>query len=247
MFCFHYLYTYKKLVKIELTIQYILIQIRLLESIMASVNIAVEDSFLSHAERVYIEIREKFVRAHQILQNRETDLLAELQQLVDEYTGAGMRDEIQQLNESKQLIATLKGNQGKEVLDQSVALMDGRVQELINRHERAQYSYKRVSLQWDEGLEQRLSETGEIRVNVGRSVVPDYSRVDRPVRTYGRYDENDNSAGVFSFPYSISIDPVTNYSYICDAGWNRVQVFNKYFEFMFLFNESMNEPSHICI
>ena len=123
-FCFHYLYTYKKLVKIELTIQYILIQIRLLESIMASANFAVEDSFLSHAERVYIEIREKFVRAHQILQNRETDLLAELQRLVDEYTGAGMRDEIQQLNESKQMIATLKGNQGKEVLDQSVALID---------------------------------------------------------------------------------------------------------------------------
>ena len=77
--------------------------------------------------------------------------------------------------------------------------------------------------------------------------MPDYSRVDRPVRTYGRYDENDNSAGVFSFPYSISIDPVTNYSYICDVGWNRVQVFNKSFEFMFLFNQSMDGPSHICI
>ena len=104
-----------------------------------------------------------------------------------------------------------------------------------------------MSLQWDEGLAQRLSETGEIRVNVDRSVVPDYSRVDRPVRTYGRLDENDSSPGVFRSSGGISIDPVTNYSYICDQGWNRIQVFNKSFEFIFLFNESMAGPSGICI
>ena len=216
---------------------------------MASANITVEeDSFLSHAERVYIEIREKFVRAHQILQNRETDLLAELQRLVDEYTGAGMRDEIQEISDSKAaLLVTLMGNQNRDILEQSLALLDGKMKKLEINHERAKYSYRRVSLQWDEGLEQRLGETGEIRVNVGRSVVPDYSRVDRPVRTYGRLDENDISPGVFGSPGGIFIDPVTNYRYVCDVGWNRVQVFNKSFEFMFLFNQSMNEPVYICI
>ena len=121
------------------------------------------------------------------------------------------------------------------------------MQELLNKHERAKYSYRRVSLLWNEETEQRLSGTGEIRVNADRTVVPDYSRVDRPVRVFGRYSEEDGSAGVFRYPAGIAIDPVSNYSHICDQGWNRVQVFNKSFYFIFLFTEQMNGPNGICI
>ena len=82
---------------------------------MANVNIAAEDIFLSHAERVREEIQYRFMRAHQILANREAELQEELQWLVDEYSGAGMREEIQQICDSRNaLLATLRANQGRD-------------------------------------------------------------------------------------------------------------------------------------
>ena len=66
-----------------------------------------EESFLSHVERVRSEIKTKFLRAHKILQDREADLLAELQRLVDEYTGDGITQQIKQLSVSKDALRTL--------------------------------------------------------------------------------------------------------------------------------------------
>ena len=43
--------------------------------------------FLSHVRRVHSEVRDKFSRAHKVLQDRETDLLARLQALEDEFIG----------------------------------------------------------------------------------------------------------------------------------------------------------------
>ena len=37
------------------------------------------------------------------------------------------------------------------------------------------------------------------------------------------------------------------YLYICDFGNDRVQVFNKTFEFLFQFSDKMERPSGICI
>ena len=216
---------------------------------MATFNVDSEqDSFLAFAEKTRGEIRDRFLRAHRVLQGRETDLLAELQRLVDEYTGTGIQDEIKQISDSKTaLLATLKGNQSKDILDQSLALMDARRQELVDKHEKAKSRYSSVVLQWDENLEQRLNEAGEIRVNADRSLVPNYKCIDKPVKVFGRFSKKDKSPGVFKFPQCIAIDPVTNYCYICDAGWNNVQVFNKAFDFLFMFNEKMGEPHGIVI
>ena len=209
--------------------------------IMASVNVSTEgDSFLRHAERVREEIGERFMRAHETLREREADLLAELQRLVDEYIGADMRDEMKEISDSKAaLLVTLKGNQNRELLNQSIALLDNKMKELD--------SYRCVRLQWDETLEQRLRETGEVRINPVRRLVPDYSRVDKPVKVFGRHSKEDKSAGVFRFPHGIAIDPVSNYVYICDLGWDRVQVFDRSFNFIFLFSERMKGPAGICI
>ena len=76
-----------------------------------------EVSFLSHVERVRSEIKTKFLRAHRILQAREGDLLAELQRLVDEYTGDGITQQITELSESKDALRkSLKINENKEFL-----------------------------------------------------------------------------------------------------------------------------------
>ena len=61
---------------------------------MASADSVGEESFHSQVGRVRSEIHTKFIRAHGLLQDREADLLAELQRLVDEYTGEGITQQI---------------------------------------------------------------------------------------------------------------------------------------------------------
>ena len=54
---------------------------------MASIGVIGGTDFLSHVLRVRSEIRDRFSRAHKVLQDRETDLLAMLQELEDESPG----------------------------------------------------------------------------------------------------------------------------------------------------------------
>ena len=51
---------------------------------------------------------------------------------------------------------------------------------------------------------------------------------------------------MFRYPTGLTIDPTSNYLYICDGGNNRVQVF-KSFDFLFLFSDKMDFPAGICI
>ena len=54
---------------------------------MATIGVIGGTDFLSHVLRVRSEIRDRISRAHKVLQDRETDLLAMLQELEEEYTG----------------------------------------------------------------------------------------------------------------------------------------------------------------
>ena len=96
------------------------------------------------------EIQSKFLRAHNILQEREADLLAELQRLVEEYTGDGITQQIKQLYISKDALReTLTENENKEILNQSLAPIDARIKKLEALLQRAKDTYKRVSLEWN--------------------------------------------------------------------------------------------------
>ncbi|KAI6660698.1 RING finger protein nhl-1-like isoform X2 [Oopsacas minuta] len=215
---------------------------------MASVSTAQFDgSFPSQVERVHREINERFIRAHKVLQDREKDLLAELQHLLDDFTGEGIEEEKEQMVASKELLSTLKGNTGKDVLDQSVALMDERIKELESKLETVRLTYTNVGLEWDELLEKKLGETGRLRLNPRKSKTPDYKNMSQPVEVFGRHSKKDKSSGVFYSPGSIAIDPLTNYIYICDAGSHKVQVFNSSYDFVFLFGHKMDCPAGICI
>ena len=100
-----------------------------------------------------------------MLQERETALLSELQQLEDTYRGEGVDKQIDQLRTHKeQTIATLTDNENKEFLEQSVAQLDARMRELEANHETARDRMIRVELEWDENLGGTLSRTGSIRV-----------------------------------------------------------------------------------
>ena len=78
--------------------------------------------------------------------------------------------------------------------------------------------------------------------------VRDYKKIEMSVVTFGKHkNKTYSSPGVFAFPKSLAIDPTTSYLYICDFGNDRVQVFNKTFEFLFQFSDKMGRPSNICI
>ncbi|KAI6653173.1 RING finger protein nhl-1-like isoform X1 [Oopsacas minuta] len=215
---------------------------------MVSVStVQFDESFPSQVERVRREITERFIRAHKVLQDRERDLLAELQHLLDDYPGEGIEEEKKQMVASKELLSALKENTRKDVLDQSVALMDERIKELESKLERVRLTYKNVGLEWDELLEKKLGETGRLRLNPRKNKTPNYKNVSQPVEVFGRHSTKDKSSGVFCYPARIAIDPVTNYIYICDNGWDRVQVFNSFYDFVFLFDHKMGGPAGICI
>ena len=212
---------------------------------MASARVVGENSFLSQVERVRVELRERVSRAHQVLQERETALLSELQQLEDTYMGEGVDKQINQLRTHReQTIATLTDNTNKDLLEQSVAQLDARMRELEANLEIARDMMRRVELEWDVNLEELLSRTGLIRVRE----VPDYKEKGSPVMVAGKYRNNTSSTpGEFYYPNSIAIDSETNDIYVCDGGNNRVQVFNESFEFLFTFSDKMNIPHGICI
>ena len=213
---------------------------------MASAD-GVGDSFLSRVERVRSDIQTKFLRAHSVLQAREADLLAELQRLADEYTGEGIMLQIKRLSSSKDALRdSLTENENKETLNQSLAPINARIAELEIKLQRAKYTYKSVSLEWDVELEKRLSVAGEIRLNAVKEGTRDYKEIADPVEVFGVHSKEGSSPGMFRSPRGIAINPENNYTYICDEGNNRIQVCNKSFEFVFQFSEKMNAPSGIC-
>ena len=212
---------------------------------MASANVPGESSFLSQLERARAELREKVARAHQVLQERETALLSELQLLEDTYRGEGVDRQVDQLRITKEhAVATLTDNKNKEFLEQHVALLDTQMRELAADLETARDKKRRVELEWDGNLEGILSRTGSIRVRE----VPDYREKGNPVMVAGKHrEEISTTPGEFCYARSIAIDSETNNIYICDGGNNRVQVFNESLEFLFTFSEEMKSPVGICI
>ena len=217
---------------------------------MANISAIVRSDFLSHVRRVRSEVRDKFSRAHKVLLDRETDLLDKLQVLEDEFIGDVITKQIEQLNLSKDaLITTLTGNANKEVLVKSTAPINASILELEQRLQNVKDTYKRVVLEWNVELEDKLSLTGDILLNgVTQTQVRDYRKIELPVATFGKHSEVESSSpGVFCHPRGLTVDPTTNYLYICDRGNNRVQVFNKSFDFIFMFSNKMAEPIGICV
>ena len=217
---------------------------------MASIDIIGGDDFLIHVTRVRSEIRDKFLKAHKVLQDREADLLSKLQELEEEFIGDVITQSIKHLSMTKDgLIDVLTENANKEVIKKATAPIDASIVELERKLQNAKDTYKSVTLEWDVELEDKLSLTGDILLNgVTQEQVRDYKKIEMPVATFGKHSEYaSSSSGVFSFPVGLTIDPTNYYLYICDQRNDRVQVFNKSFEFLFQFSDKMNGPSGICI
>ena len=216
---------------------------------MASIGTTGGDGFLEYVMRVRSEIREKFLKAHKVLQGREADLLDKLQELENEFIGDVITQKINHLSITKDgLITALKGNENRDLLEKSTAPIDASIVELERRLQDAKDTYKSVTLKWDVELEDKLSLTGDVLLNgVTQEQVRNYKKIEMPVATFGKNSEyKSSSPSVFAYPTSLTIEPTTNYLYICDDGNNRVQVFNKSFKFIFQFSDKMHGPCGIC-
>ncbi|KAI6659000.1 E3 ubiquitin-protein ligase TRIM71-like [Oopsacas minuta] len=206
------------------------------------------DPFISRVQEVRVEIRDKFTRARHHLEARETELLAKLKQVEDDYTGEGVCDKVNQLKISKDnLISTFKDNENKEMLDQSLSPIESRIKELETKLQTAKDTYKSIAFDWEDELELKLKDVGKILLNTKGRGIPDYGSITSPVKVFGKHSKSIPDPAVFVYPEGLAVDPVTKYLYVCDMGFNRVQVFNSSFEFLFLFNEKMKGPAGICI
>ena len=212
---------------------------------MATPNAQERDRFLKHVSRVREEIGRKFFRAHQVLGERETELLSELDQLEERYRGDAIAEQIEDLERVKEVeLSTSKVNKNKDIIIQHVSELDDDVRKLREDWEKERASMRRGELVWDAELEARLSELGEIRV----SSVSHYKEIENPLIVAGTNSlEISKSAGVFYYPSSIAIHPETNDVYVCDKWNDRVQVFTKSLEFSFDFSENMSYPDGMCI
>ena len=214
---------------------------------MASASMSGVDSFLAQVEIARDKIGEKFRRAHQVLLERESALLSELQRLEARYRGEEVTEQIREIKTSKeQLIGTMKGNENQQTLAQSVALLDARIRELEIGLETVKDGLGSVVFEWDGELERILSETGVIRVGV-RTVLG-YRKKGEPVKTACKYQKEMTATdAVFNYPTSIVISPQSENIYISDSDADSIQVFTKSFEFLFKFSEKMDIPSGMCI
>ena len=213
---------------------------------MSCHNLQTTDMFLSQLERVRVELRECVTRAHLMLEERESVLLSELEQLENSYKGGVVIRQIDQLRHTKeQMECNLTENGNQETLKLSVAPLNARITELESQLESTRSRLKEVELQWDDAtLRGVLELMGSIEV----SRVPDYKSKQHPVLLAGKHkEESSASRGEFQYPCSIAVHSETDNIYICDCGNNRVQVFNRSLEYLFMISKQLRSPAGICI
>ena len=161
---------------------------------MASANVLAEDSFLTHLECVRVELRERVSRAHEVLQERETALLSELQQLENRYRG--VVKEIQELSRwKKQALIIFQKNNYQNLYIQ-IYQMDARMRELQTILETARDKIIRMELEWDGNIEGILSRTGSIRMRR----VSDYKEKGNNVTVAAYYSKKRRKATSESSP-----------------------------------------------
>ena len=209
-----------------------------------------KDDNLNQFDRARREIRDKFARAHHLLQEREAVLLAEVQELEDAFR-RGIADEIEQLSLSKgQLEDTMKGNIMEEILQRTIAEIDAKISQLKILREKAK-EIGNVDFDWNQDLESKLNTLGAIRVNSEKKIselISEYKKKGVPLAVFGKHiDKRSNKPGIFCNPAGITMNMNTSHFYICDYGNARIQVFDEMIRFLFMFSKKMNGPYGICI
>ena len=207
------------------------------------------DAFFYELETARAGIRYKFSRAHNILQEKENELLSQLQEVENNYIK-------QQLNRNKsreELMATkenlqafLKENENKEILFKMLTSLEDKLKQMKDGGV--------IQLTWyrEEELEYLLTQVCAIQLRtkytLRKLVIPmiDYHAKSDPVLVACKYRPNSVQVKHFKSPTAVAIHPLTKNIYVIDALNNRIQVFGSNCNFLFTVTESMDYPAGIC-
>ena len=201
--------------------------------------------FINALNLVRVLVKQNISRALELLKERERVLLQQLQSLEEAYVEEiARRDvELQELYISKeQSLETLKCNEHENTLKSIIEDLNVRISEL-------DVSNEQIELEWDSELESRIHGAGRFVLKGGRTMSYHYKSKSIPVQVFGRHNSDRKQVldHEFLFPNAIAIDPQSNFIYVCDAGRNRVQVFDRASRYQFAFNSLMSTPFGICI
>ena len=207
--------------------------------------------FLSQLEGVRGEVREKFSRAHKLLQERESALLHQLQEIELNYRDrdAGLEKQRKELLATKEQIqSTMRGNENQKTLQAMLAPLDAKLREL----QLGDGKIERIGLEWDGELESKLRDVGKILQydkdeTIATPVPSKYQSKGIALRVACRHTEISKLDGDFRSANTIIIDSNTENIYISDELSNRIQVFTKSCKFIFSFSENMMYPVGIAI
>lgn len=211
---------------------------------MATLSENRQFGFIYQLEIARCEIKEKFSKAHELLQERENSLLLQLHEIQDSY-------EQEQLLETKQreellvtkenLQAFLKGNENQETLFRMLAPLEAKLKRMG--------AGGKLELVWsrEEELYYSLRQICTITCSKLPKVthVIDYQLRDSPVHVACKTKANTTLAGEFRCPTVLAINTITNNIYVSDPINNRVQVFNSSCEHLFTITDHMKFPSGI--
>ena len=213
---------------------------------MANTGVECGDDFILRLENARIEVKAKFSRAKALLEERENTLLAQLNDIEDDYLERQQRD----VTHKNELIATrehlhntLKGNDSRTTLQAMLVPLEAefmRLQELEHQFE--------IFWNRENELEDLLKDMGTIRIiklDKKANNEMSYKMKKRPLLTGCKFRENSTLRGEFKWPTVIEVHPNTNL-YVLDPLNNRVQVLDSSCKFLFSFSENMNNPAGVC-
>ena len=123
-------------------------------------SLLAEGSIWLQVQNVRSELKEKITRAHQMLEERERELLLQLQNIEDRLFGHIL--ELSQLKEHT--VKTLKKAENKKILEQSMTLLDTHMRELEANLNTTRDGVDRVEFLWDVNLEEILNGIGSIQL-----------------------------------------------------------------------------------
>ena len=182
---------------------------------IASANVSNEQSFLAQIERAREDIISRFTKVHQLLNERQSVLVSQLDSLSEAYKGGNVNQQIEELKELKEAqINKHRINENKDIVMKHVSEYEERIKELSHNLERLHSNMKSVVLEWDEEVSDKIVHIGELRI----SKVPDYKDKSGPLLVAcKRSTLKSDVPGVFNFPQAIALDTEFRV-YICDGG-----------------------------
>ena len=214
----------------------------------------VEFDFPNQIKETRKKIRESFKKTHEILQVRESYLLSRIDEIIKDYD-----TKMQELSENFRTLTVFNSgsrkSKKKSTNKQMNSTVDDKIEQLNAEIERS------IEFEWDFDLDAKIEQLGSIVLNSQiivpssntfppgvKPIVPDYDEKCFPTK-YLMCEECTKKEAYkkFSEPTSIAIHYRTGDIYIGDMGKDRVQVFNRDGDFLFMFNEKMNQPRGICI